>query len=487
MEPTDPAALGSAAIARRVNAKLLDPVDVIDAFLAQVARHNPVVNAIVDHDEALPRAEARAVGRRVAAGEQLRLAGVPVVVKASIWVAGRRITQGSSLFRDFRPDRDALPVARMRAAGAVVIGLGNMPELGAKEVTDNRLYGETRNPVDPTCTPGGSSGGCAAALAAGMAPAALGGDGGGSSRRPPALVGVVGFKPSSGAVADPWGFPSTLPGIAVTSPMGRTVADVRLLFATIAGSHPLDALSVHLSPDGVRLPGELRVAYSPQLGLDLPLDADVRSAVDAAVSYLADAGLYIGRADPPWRSGTCEDDILAIEDCGLAAQFGRQWRADPAVFDPHVGWQIERGLRRTGTELAAAVASSLAMAEAMARFFEHWDLLLCPTLACVAWPLGRLNPETIGGAPARHRGHAAFTPLFNHARVPALTLPCGTGRGDLPVGLQVIGPRLADEQVLSAGSYIERVLGSSGIHGTSASRQGTIRTGEQGDVTVRQA
>jgi len=124
------------AIAAAVQAGRADPVEVIEAFLGQIRCANPAVNAVVDHDEAAPRAEAAAVRRRVAAGERLPLAGVPVVVKDSIWVAGRRITQGSPLFREFRPVRDALPVERMRHAGAVVIGIGNMPEFGAKEVTD---------------------------------------------------------------------------------------------------------------------------------------------------------------------------------------------------------------------------------------------------------------------------------------------------------------------------------------------------------------
>jgi len=284
MPDSDPLRWDAPTIAAAVQAGRADPVEVIDAFLGQIHRANPAVNALVDHDEAAPRAEAAGLRRRVAAGEALPLAGVPVAVKDSIWVAGRRITQGSPLFRDFRPVRDALPVERMRRAGAVVIGIGNMPEFGAKEVTDNRLYGRTLNPRDLSRTPGGSSGGCAAALAADMAAAALGGDGGGSCRRPPAHVGAVGFKPSSGVVADPWGFPGTLPGIACTCPMGRTVADTQALFTAVAGAHPADPLSQNLALPEPVLPepaliGRLRVAYSPQLGLGLPLDADVRAAV----------------------------------------------------------------------------------------------------------------------------------------------------------------------------------------------------------------
>ena len=444
-------------IAAAVQAGRADPVAVIDAFLAQIRRVNTAVNALVNHDEAAPRAEAAALRRRVAAGEALPLAGVPVVVKDSIWVAGRPITQGSPLFRDFRPDRDALPVERMRRAGAVVIGIGNMPEFGVKEITDNRLYGRTLNPRDLSRTPGGSSGGCAAALAADMAAAALGGDGGGSCRRPPAHVGAVGFKPSPGVVPDPWGFPGTLPGIACTCPMGRTVADTQALFAAVIGMHPADPLCQDPAPPGP--PTErLRIAYSPQLGLGLPLDLDVQAAVDAAVATLRRGGLAVAEADPEWPPGTAEARILAIEDAGLADLFGAQWRAAPGSFDPHAGMQIERGLGRSGAEVAGAHAWSLRIASSIARFFASWDLLLCPTIACVAWRADRLDPETVGGRPAAHRDHAAFTPLFNHARTPAISIPCGAGEGGLPVGLQIVGPRLADWRVLAAAAAMERAL-----------------------------
>jgi len=444
-------------IAAAVQSKRADPVEVIAAFLHQINCTNPAVNALVDHDDAAPLEEAVQVRRRIADGEVLPLAGVPVVVKDSIWVAGRRATQGSPLFQGFRPDRDALPVERMRRAGAVVIGMGNMPEFGAKEVTENRLHGRTLNPCDLSRTPGGSSGGCAAALASNMAVAALGGDGGGSCRRPPAHVGVVGFKPSPGVVADPWGFPGTLPGIACTSPMGRTVADTEALFAAIAGTHPADPFAVDPAPAGLP-PERLRVAYSPLLGLGLPLDADVRAAVDGAVETLRRHGLDVTEADPPWPRGTAESRILAIEDSGLADLFGAQWRTSPELFDPHIGWQIERGLARTGAEVANAHAFSLHIAGTLACFFTTWDLLLCPTTACVAWPADRLDPAMVGGRTSAHRDHAAFTPLFNHGRTPAISLPCGLGQDGLPVGLQVIGPRLADWRVLAAASWMERAL-----------------------------
>ena len=445
------------AIAAAVCAGTLDPVDVIDAFLAQIRRENPGINAIVDHDELRPRAEAAALRSRIGQ-KALPLAGVPFVVKDSIWVQGRRITQGSPLFAEFVAPQDALPVARLRAAGAVVIGLGNMPEFGAKEITDNRLYGRTLNPRDRSRTPGGSSGGCAAALAADMAPLALGGDGGGSCRRPPAHVGVVGFKPSPGVVADPWGFPGTLPGIACTCPMGRTVADVEAVFDIIALPHSQDVLSTQAAPASGRSIATMRTAFSARLGLGLALDADVRTAVERAIERLREAGLEVREEDPEWPPGTAEARILAIEDAGLAHLFGSELIARPDLFDPAIAVQIKRGQRRSAADVAAAHDFSLQLASALAGFFDRFDLLLCPTIACVAWPADQLDPATIEGRPALHREHAAFTPLFNHARTPALTIPCGTGAGGLPVGLQIVGRRLADRDVLAAGRWMESVL-----------------------------
>ena len=461
MPPSDLVTLSAAEIAAAVNAGRLDPVDVAHAFLARIAARNADLNALVGFDPAPALQAAVQVRGRLADGETLPLAGVPLVVKDGFWVEGRRITQGSPLFRDFVCPRDALSVARLVRAGAVIVGIGNMPEFGCKDITDNRLFGATRHPMDLRLTPGGSSGGCAVAVAADMAPIALGGDGGGSSRRPPAHVGVVGFKPTNGAVADPWGFPGIMPGIAATCPIGRTVADVALMFEAMVGPHPEDPLSLALPQTPVRPPAALRAAFSPRLGLDVAVDADVADAVAAAVERLRVAGLAVAFADPPWPAGTSEQRILPIEYSGLAAEFGAAWQRGPTQFDPHVGAQIEAGLALSAADVARAWGASLELASSLAPFFVDYDLLLCPTTACVSWPIDRVNPERIGGAPSPHRGHAVFTPLFNHARTPAITVPCGAGRDGLPVGLQIIGPRLADREVLAAAAWMERILGAS--------------------------
>ncbi len=479
--------LDAAAIASAVNAGALDPVDVMDAFLEVVAARNPLLNAIVDVDMDAPRAEAATVRARVAAGEAMPLAGVPLVVKDLIWVAGRRITQGSPLFREFRPDRDALSVARARQAGAVVIGIGNTSEFGCKWNTTNLVYGQTRHPHDPDLTPGGSSGGCAAAVAADMAPLALGTDGGGSSRRPPAHVGIVGFKPSNGAVADPFAFPDLSFGVAVISPIARNVADATLLFEAIVGRHPLDVASFDL-PDCDGAP--LRIAYSPTFGLDVPVDRDVADAVEAAIERLRSFGMRIERTDPVWPDWIGEAAIGPLQDAGLASLYGEQWRQTPELFDPDIGVQIERGLSATGVAVATAARASADIASAVAHYLMSWDLLIGPTTPCVAWPRSLLSPPFIGGLPAPPRGHAVFTPLFNHARVPAISIPCGAGRDGLPVGLQIVGARGADRRVLRVAAQVETILGPDAVpwrgtrHAVSVSAQTNVPEPSYGEPHV---
>lgn len=429
----------------------------VEACLERIAALNPGLNALVTVDPDKALAAAQAVDRRVAAGERPALAGVPVAVKDTIWVASRRVTQGSRLFADFIAPADAIAVERLTAAGAIVVGMANSSEFACKGVTTNLLFGPTRHPLDPRLTPGGSSGGPAAAVAAGLVPLALGTDAGGSSRRPPAHVGAVGFKPSFGAIPYGPGFAEPFTGLSVMAPIAREVGDIALAFAALAGPDPRDPDSAVIAePDG-RPPETLSVAYSPRLGLDVPVDDEVAAAVERAVERLAAAGCRIVRRDPVWPAAATETALMPLQHAGLAAIHGDAFRRDPELFDPDIAAQIERGLSLSGAEVAAALALGAEVARAVAGFFADTDLLLCPTVPCVAWPLDRLGPETIGGRAVPPRAHAVFTPLFNHARVPALSLPCGHGRDGLPVGLQIVGPRGADLRVLAFAAFAERV------------------------------
>lgn len=449
----------AAAIAEAVRTGRTSAHATVAACLERIAAGNPALNAFVAVHTERALAEAEAVDARIKAGASLPLAGVPVAVKDTIWVKGCRVTQGSALFADFVAPADAIAVERLRAAGAVVVGMANSSEFACKGVTTNRLFGPTKHPLDPRLTPGGSSGGPAAAVAAGLVPLALGTDAGGSSRRPPAHVGAVGFKPSFGAIPYGPGFAEPFTGLAVMAPIARSVADAALLFEALAGADPRDPDSANVLPAGVDVTTPT-VAYSPRFGLDTPVDDEVAAAVDRAVERLAAAGWRVVRRDPVWPAGADETALMPLQHAGLAAIHGAAFRADPTRFDPDVGAQIERGLTLDGAAVAGALRLSGEVARALAAFLLDVDLLVGPTTPCVAWPFDRLGPETIGGMPVPPRAHAAFTPLFNHARVPAISIPCGTGRDGLPVGLQIGAARGHDRRLLAAAAAAERILAS---------------------------
>lgn len=449
----------AAVIAMAVRAGDMAPGAATMAAHRAIASTNPTINAVVDHDPALSDAQVDALARRLAAGEQPPLAGVPVLVKDHFRVKGWKATQGSRFFADFVAEDDDLIITRLRQAGAIIIGRSNMSEFGSKGVTNNLLYGPTRHPLDPSLTTGGSSGGAAAALAAGYVPIALGSDGGGSARRPAAHAGVVGFKPSGGVVSSE----RELSQVGVAGPMGRTVEDTRLLFAAIRGHDPRDPFSVPSLPASV-LPVSPKLAWSPRLGLDIPVDPDVAEALQHAIGILRTSGFDLSEADPVWPEGVGEAAVMPLQHAGLAARFGDAWLRDPALFDPDIGAQIEDGLRLTATDVARAAAMSAAVAGAAARFFAGgYDFLLSPTTPCVAWRWSELGPAKIGGVAVPHRGHAVFTPLFNHAFCPAISLPAGTGRDGLPVGLQVVGPRFSDDALLELAAAFEAALAAANI------------------------
>ncbi|MGJ4892101.1 amidase [Bradyrhizobium sp. HKCCYLRH3099] len=441
-------------IASAVTARQTTAMEMAEQALARIAASN--LNAVVTTDPERTRADAEAVDRRVASGETLPFAGVPVVVKDNIWAAGWRITQGSRLFADFVAPEDAIAIARLRRAGAVIVGIGATSEFACKGVTTSLLYGPTRHPLDPRLTPGGSSGGPATAVAAGLVPLAIGTDAGGSSRRPPAHVGVVGFKPSYGAIPYGPGFAEPFWRISVIAPIAADVADARLAFEVMAGADPRDPDSLNLPSTAARTP--FRLAFSPRLGLDVAVDDEVRAGLQQAVDRLRASGLAIEDKDPIWPADLAEDAVMPLQHAGLAALYGEAFRSDPAQFDPDIAKQIERGLGLSGSDVGRALEASTQIARAFAAFFTEIDVLLAPTVPCVAWPFTQLGPSEIGGKPATPRAHAVFTPFANHAGVPAISIPSGANARRLPFGLQLIAARGHDRMLLDVAANAEHVL-----------------------------
>lgn len=440
--------LSAREIAARVRAGL-SPLEVAEAALARVAERNPALNALCHLDPEAVRAEAAAVAARLPQ-EDLPLAGVPVVIKDNIWVEGMPITQGSRAYAGFVAPEDARAVALLRRAGAVVLGIGTCSELACRGVTTTELHGATRHPADLRLTPGGSSGGPTVAVAAGMAPIALGTDAGGSSRRPPAHVGVVGFKPSQDAI--PYGPTFTEPfwGVSVLAPIARDVADARLMFSVLAGAEE--------APEA-----PLRIAFAPTMGLAQPMDGGVAAAVSAAVAALRAAGLEVADEAPLWPEGATQMGVMPIQTAGLAMIHGARWRADPGLYSRDLAGTLEAGLALSGVVVAHALENSHQMKETLCGFLARHDLLISATSSALAWPHDRLGPETIGGHPAQPRDHAAFTPQYNHAGAPAISIPCGRAPGGLPVGLQIGAAPGRDAMLLRAAALFETILADAGL------------------------
>ncbi len=443
--------LTAAELTAAYRSRELSPVEATEAGLARIEDRDGELNAfcLVDGERALT--DARASEQRWARGEPAGpLDGVPVGVKDLLVTRGWPTLRGCRAIDPAGPWEDDAPVvAALRRSGAVLPGKTTTPELGWKGVTDSRLEGVTRNPWDPSRTPGGSSGGSAAALAAGMVPLALGTDGGGSIRIPCAFTGLPGLKPTFGRVpawpASPFG------PVSHVGPMARTVTDVALLLDVMAEPDARDWLALPPArtsfaagiDDGVR---DLRIAFSPELGY-AAVDPEVAALVSRAALAFAELGAHVELVDPGFADPREAFDVLWSSGAARAVAITGE------VDDPGLREVAAAGGRYAATEYIAALQTRDALAITMSAFHQEWDLLLTPTLPLAAFEAGREVPD--GAADPRWPGWTPFSFPFNMTQQPAATVPCGFTAAGLPVGLQVVGPRYADALVLRAARAYE--------------------------------
>ena len=459
MDATDLCFLPATELAAAIRAKKLSPVEVVDAVLARLDRLNPRLNAYCTVTADAARAAAKEAEAAVMRGDRLgTLHGVPVSIKDLVMTKGVRTTWGSRMFEHYVPEEDAPVVERLREAGAISFGKTNTPEFGYKGVTDNPVFGPSRNPWSLAHTPGGSSGGGAAAVAAGLGPLAVGTDGGGSIRIPCSCCGVFGLKPTLGrvAAAPTYGGLETL---SHTGPITRTVRDAALMMNAIAGPDPRDISSLPMEGTDYlagldRGVSGLRLAWTPDWG-HAPVDPEVRRIAEAGAKRVAEAGCRVDEANPGFSSP--EDPFVILFSCSIAARLGDklpEWRDR---FDPGLVKMIEHGMRWTAADFINAANWRRTLGETFRRFFARYDLVLTPTLAAPPLPVGVNYYEEIGGRTVAPSGWFAFTYPINLTGFPAATVPCGWTSEGLPVGLQIIGPRLADALVLRAAAAFEAV------------------------------
>ena len=461
--------LPAVVMAERIREKKISPVELVDAHLAQIEKLNPKLNAFVHVDPDAARRAAQAAEAAVMQAKTRKalgpLHGIPVSVKSSFEVSGMRCESGTRLRAGYLPAQDAPLVARLRAAGAIVLGVTNTPELLMAWETDNLLYGRTNNPWDLERTPGGSTGGEAAAIAAGMSAGGVGSDGGGSIRVPAHFCGICGLKPTPGRIPASGHYPVSagpFASIGVVGPMARTVADLKTLFEVMQGPDTGDTCA---APVPLRWPSDnetrnLRIGYFEDDGRT-PVTRETRAAVRIAAEALRSAGFEVEPFQPEgleqarqlwWKYFVVAGGMLLrpmfegreADLSPILKQFLEISAAEPPLTaDTLLNYWIERDLLR-------------------ARFFaqmQRYPILLCPAAAIPAFRHAERRWQ-VEGKTVNYLDAWSYTEFFNLLGNPAAVIPVGRSPEGLPIGVQIVGRPWEEEEVLLVAGALESLCGA---------------------------
>jgi amidase len=454
--------LTATEIARRVRAKEVSAVEVMEAHLARINRLNKEVNAIVTLLPERAMDGARTADDILARGLPVGpLHGLPVAHKDLVSTKGVRTTYGSLVYKDFVPDHDALIVERLREAGAIALGKTNTPEFGAGSQTYNEVFGETLNPYDTTKTCGGSSGGAAVALACRMLPLADGSDMGGSLRNPASFCNVVGFRPSPGRVPA-WPSLAAWFPFSVEGPMARTVDDVALMFSAMAGPDPRSPIS--LSEPGAsfaRPPerdfGGVRIAWSRDLG-GVPVDALITEALEKQRGVFDSLGCIVEDAEPDFTGADVAFKTWRAWYYELA--FGELLEKYRDKLKDTVVQEIEEGRRLSGPRLGEAERKRTEIYHRMRTFMERYEFLILPVAQVPPFDVKRRYVTEINGVELRtYTDWMRSCYYITVTGVPAISVPCGFTPERLPVGVQIVGRHRDDLGVLQLARAFERATG----------------------------
>ena len=442
--------------------KQISALELAEEYIRQIERLNPQVNALVDFDPERVRAQALASDN---SSDNLGpLAGLPVTVKSSISTAGYRCEIGSLVNRGNIPTRDATVVARLRKAGAVILGTTNCPEYLMAYVTENLLHGRTNNPWNLDYTPGGSSGGESAAIAAGMSAGGLGSDSGGSVRVPAHFTGICSLKPTPGRIPGDGHLPPCIGPfsfLGAIGPMARTIGDVALLFTALSGQDPVDPVSppVELRKPTLDQIKRLPIGYFEDDGL-VPVTTDTRKAIQDAAQALRKQGVEVRpfrlkgleQARKLWelffvRCGAMFEEPLVRGHEDKLSQVFRDFLARAHAAPP-----------LTAEELLNAWAEADIIRGKLLTQMQEFLLLLCPVCSVPAFRHGERS-WTIDGQQVEYLGAMCYSQWFNLLAAPAAVVPVGRSPGGLPIGVQVVGRPNEDEVVLKVASLIDGAFG----------------------------
>ena len=449
----------SATEARRlIGARKLSPVELLDSCLERIDAVNGPVNGVVAMDVEGARKSAQVAEDAVLAGDDLGpLHGLPMGIKDLNETGGLKTTFGSPMFADNVPEKDEHIVANLRNQGAVVFAKTNTPEWGAGGNTFNPVYGVSGNPFAPHLTCGGSSGGSAIALATGMMPIAHGSDNAGSLRIPASYCGVVGYRPTAGIVASdkrPFG----LSHFPVQGPMARTVEDVSLLLRAMATSASVDPLATPLEADGDRQAdlSQLNVAFSEDLGF-AAVDKGLRKVFRERVGRFATSFRSSEWTHPDLDKVREAYEIMrAFHYIGMYAE---RAKSEPDRWGPLVEQNLEHAKRFSVEEVAVAHIEHTRIYRRTQAFFETFDILITPTVGAYPWPKHEIYPSEIDGSPmANYFDWVGLTYGITFINHPCISIPCGIDDRGTPFGIQLVGRRNADLQLLRIAEALEQVF-----------------------------
>ncbi|MHA1683296.1 MAG: amidase [Promethearchaeota archaeon] len=445
----------------RISRGDLSSLELTEMVIEQIEKVNSVINAIVTPTFDVARQLASTADKRVKSGVALPiLNGIPTSIKDLLNTRGIRTTFGSRIYEHNVPDEDDAAVGRLHDAGMVMLGKTNTPEFGHSGTTDNLVFGRSNNPWDPSKTPGGSSGGAAAACACGASPLALGSDGGGSLRHPAGFCGVFALKPSFGRIPV---YPTR--GIAGTTithlgPITRYVKDAALMMDAMKG--PLEEDRDTLPREDMKYydhvddpPKKLKIGYSMDLKYAKAIDVEVAQAVETSVHKFEKADWIVEPVKIKLRNPENGYYIWYTTMYGYDFR-GKvnKWRDQ---MTPNLVRMIEAGMSSSGTDIFRALDERKKIYAVFNEFFKNYDILVTPTTAVPAFEHGIMYPAKINGKGVSPTGWMPFTFPFNFTGHPAANVPCGFTKNGLPIGMQIVGRRFSDLQVLQVSRVFEEL------------------------------
>lgn len=420
------------------------PTELCTQLIKQIEKYNPILNAYVYVNPDLMQ-QAQASTLRWQRGEPLSdFDGVPIGVKDNLNVAQMPTSWGNAALRDSLLDHSESCIEQCQQAGMLVIGKTNIPEFASEGFTDNPSFGPTRNPWDTDLTPGGSSGGMVSAIASGMASGGIGTDGGGSIRRPCAHTGLIGLKPTAELISRQGGLPRFMFDFEVAGPIGRTVDDVAALFSVMSNTA--------YQPNATQ-PHSLRVLVVNQIGQH-PVEPEIVAANQNVAHRLTVLGHVVCESSFPIELDFFERFWQVLGHVSIAYIFDCFPHTE-SVSQEKFQDMANMGRHYSATDMMAFWQQVLLFRQEVKALFQQWDLIVMPSIAALAWPVGQTHPTEIAGQAVAGRGHAVFTGWVNAAGNPALNIPVKVPSSDQPIGIQLIADWYQEQVLFDVASQVQ--------------------------------